>query len=150
MGTTSAAASSWCRRAAPFALERSCEPAAGFAGREPAYASRTRLVGGGAACRADRSIDELPQLRDRLRRSMEETLGERRLLDHVLVDVRALIQIQAEAGQVLQPEIAIGVDLGVRQPPRHVLPAARVVSEQFNGGIDAGLRERGRDRRAFR
>ena len=58
---------------------------------------------------------------------------------HVGVDRVALIQVQAEAGQILQPQIAIAVDVRVGQPGAEVCGRAGVVGEEIDGRVDADL-----------
>src|SRR5438046_8937256 len=90
-------------------------------------------------------IDGLPQRGECLRRSGEEPFRILALLDHVPVNRVALVKIEPQSRQILQPQIAIAIERCVLEPSPHVRGMPGVVSKQLDRGMNPDLPERVRD-----
>src|SRR6476620_2482834 len=77
-----------------------------------------------------------------LRRPGEHALGEATVLQHLAVDARLVVQVQAETRQELKAEIPVVVDLRVGKPgTKHRLVAGER-REQIRRRVEADLAER--------
>src|SRR5262245_7231247 len=115
--TTSAAASSSCPRTGSS---------------DPGSSSRRTLEGPASQV----GLDSGPELLQRLGWAVEQPLRVLRVLLHRLINRIALVQVQPEAGQELQLEVLVGVDLRIAQPVFHVALAAAIRREQLDGRVD--------------
>ncbi len=95
-------------------------------------------------------LNGVPQRLHRRLGPGEQPLGKPRVLQHVRVDRPALVEVQAHAGQVLQPQVAVVVDLRVLEPRRQIRRVAGVGREQVDGRVEADLAQRLRDLRVLR
>ena len=69
---------------------------------------------------------------------------------HLGVDLTSLVEVQPAAGEVLQAQVAVAVDLRVLQPRLHVGRGTRIGRKQVHRGRHADVRERLPDRRVLR
>ena len=62
-------------------------------------------------------VQRLPQqLLAQRRRASEQILREPAVFEHFVINARVLVLVQAHAGKILQPQVAVTIDLGVGQP----------------------------------
>ena len=83
---------------------------------------------------APRRPDSLEERLLDLRGSGEDAVGILAVSQHLGVDPIGAIQVQSTARQILKPQVAIAIDLGVGQPGRKVRRLSGEGGEQVDGG----------------
>jgi hypothetical protein len=73
--------------------------------------------------------------------------GEPRVLQHLEIDLAALLQVESPPREVLQPEIPIPIDRRILEPRREIGCRAGIGGHQLSGRAEADLAQRLRDSR---
>src|SRR5207237_5044775 len=85
--------------------------------------------------------NQLAQLGDRRWRAREQAAWERPVCQDFIPDLRAQRLVVAEPGEILQPQVAVLIDLGALQPRREIPAAPAVGAQQVKRRFEAHLRQ---------
>ena len=102
-------------------------------------ASRPNLV-------PDLAIQALAECLELRRRSAENVRGKRAVLQDLVVGVGAAVRVELEAGQILEPQVPVAVDLRVLEPALQVGALRGEGPEQIDrlvGAVEAAIYEDG-------
>src|SRR5215475_8657330 len=87
---------------------------------------------------------------DRLRLTDEQVFGKLPVPEDLRVNRTALVEVQAEPGKILQPQIAIAVDVRILEPLLQIDRAAAVAREHVDRRVEADVMQRLDDGRIVR
>src|SRR4029079_7737399 len=82
-------------------------------------------------------FDRLPETPEGGRGSRKEVGGKRPVTDDVAIDPVAVVAVDAQTREILQPQIAVAIDGGCGGPAAQVARAAGVIGEEIVGAVDA-------------
>src|SRR5215475_3225274 len=87
---------------------------------------------------------------DRLRLTDEQVFGKLPVPEDLRVNRTALVEVQAEPGKILQPQIAIAVDVRILEPLLQIDRTAAVAREHVDRRVEADVMQRLDDGRIVR